>query len=275
MIQPKKSLGQNFLRSDRALREIVDAGHIRPNDIVLEVGPGEGVLTRRLFDKGATVIAVEKDDRLIDILEQTFEKEIKNKTVHLVHGDILDPQVKKRIVSLGCREGEYLFIANIPYYITGMIFRVFLDEGPRPKTLVLLVQREVADQIVARNGKGSILSHAVSVYGVPDVVARVPRGAFVPMPSVDSAILRVARITDPFSNDAERTNFFDVLKTGFSSKRKQLINTLSAGKLGLTKQDVAGILEKLSIHPSARPEDLTTKQWAKIAQLVQKNRNLE
>lgn len=263
MIQTKKSLGQHFLRSDRALRDIVSAVPLSKNDTVLEIGPGEGVLTEKLLETGARVIAVEKDNRLIPILEEHFASALEEKRLVLLHGDIVDGKLLDALRKL--LPSKWALVANIPYYITGLILRTFLDGTSKPSCMVLLVQREVADDIVARDGKESIGSIAVKVYGRPSIVARVPRGAFVPPPAVDSAILRIEDITEAFTNQREREHFFSVLRLGFKSKRKTILNTLSAGT-GLLKEEVEKVLLRLHITPDTRPERLTLRNWKDIAQ---------
>ena len=170
-IKAKKSLGQNFLNSDGALDAIIKAGRVTKGDKVLEIGPGKGALTKRLLDAGANVIAIEKDDRLIPILEDLFAKEIKTKKLTLIHGDVLkfDPLLNE------LKTKEYKLIANIPYYITGEITRKFLSGNFQPSVIVVLVQKEVAERITTstqgatkiKEGKESILSISVKAYDIP------------------------------------------------------------------------------------------------------------
>jgi len=262
MIQTKKSLGQHFLRSERALADIVGATTLSEKSVVLEIGPGEGVLTEKLLETGAQVIAVEKDDRLIPILEERFSKEIQSKTLILLHGDILEENIQKRLTHLLSQ--DWALVANIPYYITGLILRTFLDGTLRPKEMVLLVQKEVGEDLVARDGKESIGSIAVKVYGTPRIVARVPRGAFVPPPAVDSVIIHINNIHDPFMTEEERAHFFTVLRLGFKSRRKTILNTLTQGTT-YTKDAIQKKLEEHAIIPNTRPERLSVEAWHTIA----------
>ncbi len=157
----KKSLGQNFLKSKRALSEIISAGEVNHDDLVLEIGPGQGALTEKILETGAKVIAVEKDDRLISLLNEKFIKETNSGQFTLIHGDILDLDLAF------LKNSEFKLIANIPYYITGLIFRKFLEGNIQPSKIVIMVQKEIADRIIARDGKESLLSISVKAYGQP------------------------------------------------------------------------------------------------------------
>ncbi len=255
-VQARKSLGQNFLRSPGILKKIVDAGDIRAGEIVLEIGPGEGTLTRELLSRNAQVIAVEKDDRLIPILSEKFSKEIASGQLQLVHADIL----KVNLDSLKLTANSYKLIANIPYYITGAIFKKFLESEHQPTTIVVLTQKEVADRIVAREGKQSILSISIKAYGTPTLTQKVPRGAFVPAPNVDSAILAITNISKTFFAELDEKKFFEILKQGFGSKRKKLLNNLPGEKPALEK-----LFSELNIPHDIRAEDLSVEHWKTLA----------
>lgn len=250
----KRSLGQNFLRSERALAKIVEAGEITEKDIILEIGPGQGALTERILATGAKVIAVEKDDELFEILNKKFEKEISSKKLELIHYDILDFQ----IVS----PGTYKLIANIPYNITGAIIEKFLSDERQPEKMVLLVQKEVAERIVARDNKGSILSISVQVYGTPHYVETVKAGSFVPAPKVDSAILEISDISKRFFQDFPESEFFKLLKAGFQAKRKKLSSNLS---VIFDKNSVKKAFTELNLDENLRAEDVPLEVWQKLA----------
>lgn len=256
-MQKKKSLGQNFLRSAHYLARIADAADIQKGERVLEVGPGEGALTRELLARGAKVTAVEKDSRLIPILKETFAKEIKAKTFTLIEGDALEVSLSDLKIS-----GKYKVVANIPYYITGALIKKFLSEKKCATRLVLLVQKEVAEHI-AREKKESILSLSVKVYGSPAYVATVPRGAFAPAPNVDSAILKVSGISRKhFKNTAAEERFFTVVKTGFAQKRKFLRRNLEK----VLGANADALFEKAGISTNARAEDVALAQWLTLAE---------
>src|SRR3989344_7683573 len=200
-VTAKKSLGQNFLRSKSALGKIVDAADIKKDDTVLEVGPGEGILTRRLLDGAGKVVAVEKDDGLISLLREKFSGDIASGKLILVHSDILDFDPKPN--TLNEVPTSYKLVANIPYYITGKFLRKFLSGASQPSRMVLLLQKEVVDRIVARNGKESLLSLSVKAFGHPRVIARVSADAFRPKPKVDSAILLIENISHKLFKNSE------------------------------------------------------------------------
>ncbi len=188
---PKKGakLGQHFLTSTAIAHAVAEAGNIIPGETVLEIGPGKGMLTRELIALGARVTAVEKDPLMVAILKNEFEKEIKNETLTLVHGDVRDQSV----LNPGLAQ-KYKVIANIPYYITGELLRMFLTTADQPATIVFLVQKEVAERI-ARSKKESLLSLSVKAYGTPRYVRTVKAGSFNPPPAVDSAILAIEHIS--------------------------------------------------------------------------------
>ena len=252
----KKSLGQHFLNSPAALAQIVGAGDLVAGETVLEIGPGTGILTDALLKAGSRVIAIEKDDRAIDLLRSKFAQAIAAGTLVLHHGDALEMDR----ASLGLSGGSYKLIANIPYYITGQILETFLEHAPRPSKMVLLVQKEVAERIVARDGKESILSISVKAFGTPRIVAKVPRGAFVPPPTVDSAILEISGISDShFSqNNLEIRRFFEIVKAGFAHKRKILKSNLSGL---ISEPKIAEIWPTIGLDEKVRAEDLVPRQW--------------
>jgi 16S rRNA (adenine1518-N6/adenine1519-N6)-dimethyltransferase len=246
----KKSLGQNFLTSTKALSDIISAADVQPGDEVLEVGPGRGVLTTELLKSGAHVTAIEKDTVLVGLLKEMFAKEIEKGQLEVIEGDILDFDFKKP---------SYKLIANIPYYITGQIFRMFLESAVnQPISMTILVQKEVAERVVARDKKESILSMSVKVYGTPRIVSVVKRGSFNPAPNVDSAILHISDISKTYfsSHRIDEKTFFEVLKASFAHKRKIISKNLI--EKGLKHSD--------SVDPKARAEDLAIEDFALLTQ---------
>ncbi len=249
----KKSLGQHFLNSPAYLRAIVDAAGVQKGDLVLEIGPGEGALTKELLERGATVVAVEKDHRLIPMLQVTFDKQIYSKQLELIEADALELSAEKLV---GSR--EFKLVANIPYYITGALLKKFLsEEEVQPSALVFLVQKEVAERI-AKSKKESILSLSVKVYGEVIYVKTVPRGAFSPAPEVDSAILLVKDVSKKnFKNEKEEQRFFTLVRAGFSQKRKKLKNNLA----GVFGSETVVHMQAAGIPEDARAEDVALVQW--------------
>lgn len=255
-MQAKKSLGQHFLKSERALTSIVDTGKLSSDDTVVEIGPGHGALTERLLNTGARVIAIEKDDELYELLKTKFVKEINSGQLTLVHEDILN-------FNLDTLPSTYKLVANIPYNITGAILEKFLSEEQQPILMVLLVQKEVAERIVARGGKESILSISVKAYGNPHYIERVLAGSFVPAPSVDSAIIKIDQISKQFFEKFKELDFFKLLKAGFQSKRKKLSSNLSQI---FDKSKVKEVFDKLNLDENVRAEDISVDVWQKIGE---------
>ena len=257
--------GQNFLRDKNILRKIADCAQIGKGDTVVEIGPGEGTLTELLLEKAARVIAIEKDQFLVKRLAEKFCKQIKNGKLEIACMDILNYEL---------RINNYALVGNIPYYITGAIFKKFLQSNSPPKSLTFVMQKEVAERIMARDGKESVLSISIKVYGDPDYEGVIKSGNFSPRPKVDSAIISIHNISkkrftkisppNPFplgegvGREVElncqnpEQKFFAVLKKGFAHKRKLLLKNLGVSK---TAFDICKIPEK------ARAEDLTVDNW--------------
>jgi 16S rRNA (adenine1518-N6/adenine1519-N6)-dimethyltransferase len=256
---PKKSLGQNFLTSIPARIAIVEAGNLTSTDTVLEIGPGKGFLTRALLDTGATVFALEKDRDLLPILSETFSTELASKKLILIEGDALTFLPQDTI------KGKYKLIANIPYYITGAILSRYLSSSHQPETMVVLVQKEVAERTCARDGKESLLSLSVKVYGDPKLVYRVSRGSFNPIPSVDSGVLQIQNISrKSFKNQYHEDMFFKVIKAGFAHKRKFVISNL---KEKIPTTNWLEVFTKNNINEKARAEDIALGTWLAISAL--------
>ena len=255
----KKSMGQNFLKSKEALNKMCVAGEVGSEDTILEIGPGKGALTEKLLEKVKLVIAVEKDRDLIEILEEKFYAEIKNGKLILLNENILYFEPNKYKL----KEGEYKIIANIPYNITGAIVKRFLSEVDNPTSMTLLVQKEVAERIVARDGKESILSLSVKAYGMPKYIMKVHKRFFSPAPKVDSAIISIKNISNSFfKNKNEEESFFHLIKAGFAHKRKVLRKNLEQIEKNLSKIDE--IFEKLGINTKIRAEDIPFNKWIEI-----------
>jgi len=291
--KPKKSLGQNFLKSVPVLNKIVEAGEISSEDIILEIGPGKGALTEKLLsaisashkeadrEKTGYVIAVEKDRELFTFLQNKFVKEIKEKKLILIEGDILNIEGEDVVLrTLGRSDGdgqrkfsaenfrgdqnnifpEYKLIANIPYNITGAILKKFLTEKRQPKMMILMVQNEVAKRIMARDGKESILSISVKAYGNPKMVMKVPARYFSPAPKVDSAVISIKNISrEVFTkNKMDKGKFWEIVRAGFAHKRKKLSSNLK-------NYQGEPLVKTLG---NKRAEELTLKDWIELAKMV-------
>jgi 16S rRNA (adenine1518-N6/adenine1519-N6)-dimethyltransferase len=258
-IRPNPRLGQNFLINSGALAKVIAAAGFAGDEIVLEVGAGLGALTRRLAREVRQVIAVEFDRRLIPVLKQMVE-DLGN--VQLIAGDILSLDLEKLI-----SEQPYRVVANIPYNITSVLIRRLM-ESPRPaERVVLTVQREVAERIIAKPGAMNLLAISVQLYGEPDVVARIPARAFYPKPKVDSAVLRVDVHPEPKVSRVLIPQLFRLARAGFGQKRKQLRNAL-AGRLNVASAQIEVWLEEAAIRPQSRAQELSLEEWACLAQVV-------
>ncbi len=251
-MRAKKSLGQNFLMHARIAERIAMVAELAPDAVVFEIGPGTGMLTRELLKLAGKVIALEADYELFETLRTDFANEIAKNRLELIHGDI-------RTFNITELPKGYALVANIPYYLTGEIFRMFLESKNQPSAMTLLVQKEVAERI-ARSKKESILSLSVKAYGTPKREFIVPRGAFKPAPNVDSAVLTIRNISRKhFTSHTEEERFFALLHAGFAHKRKFVRNNLA--EAGFTRQDLVTIPEK------ARAEDLSLDQWLEITKM--------
>ncbi len=260
----KKSLGQHFLRSEGALREIAEALGAGPLDVVVEIGPGEGVLTQKILQKAGKVLAIEKDARLIPLLSERFAPEIALGRLEVVEADALTFEPK--ILGKWLKDGfTYKVVGNIPYYITGALLRKFLEGALQPTTLVFLMQKEVAKRIVAaqKPKKESLLSLSVKAFGTPRYIKTVPKGAFVPAPSVDSAILLIENISrDRFTDSFHEARFFKLIHAGFAQKRKLLARNLEDV---ISKARIEEAFEALAIAKNTRAEDLPFEKWLQLA----------
>jgi len=258
-IAPKKSLGQNFLHDPNTLAKIVEIADLPPGATVVEIGPGTGNLTRLLAQAAARVIAVEIDGRLVALLRSQFAAQ---PHVELVHGDILAINLADRL-----GDASYMVVANLPFYITSAILRHLLETLPRPQRIVVTVQREVAERLVARPGEMSLLAVSVQFYGQPQIALRLNPALFWPRPDVEAAVVRIdVRDRPPVDAPDERL-FFRVARAGFGQKRKQLRNALSAG-LGIDKTQADALLGQARIDPQRRAETLSLAEWAALAQAV-------
>ena len=258
--QTKKSLGQHFLNDTNIAGKIADAGEIDKGERVLEIGPGTGILTEALLERGAVVVAVEADLRAVDVLKERFSEAISSGDLTIHHADIRE----RGFEYLGLKTGNFKIIDNIPYYISGLLFRIALSGGIKPSMVVFLVQKEVAERI-AREKKESLLSVSVKAYGDPEYVFTVKRGSFTPPPKVDSAVLRIRNVHGNRLAKVGDEHFFEVAKRGFGSRRKQLFGTL---KDHYEKTLLTDAFVHAKIGEKDRGEDLTIEQWILLAEAL-------
>ena len=251
----KKGLGQHFLVDQGVLKRIISAAELAPDDTVIEVGPGLGILTQELVKSAGRVIAVEVDHNLAESLQSKLSN-FPNLTVLKADILILNP-------SELVKNNHYKVVANLPYHIAAPILRHFLEASLKPSLMVVMVQKEVAQSIVAGPGDMSILGISVQLYGKPSIVDYVPAESFYPQPKVDSAIVRIDVYPAPAVDVTDIAGFFDIVKAGFSTPRKQIRNSLAIG-LDMPSAEVSDILKGAEIDPRRRSETLSLEDWARL-----------
>jgi 16S rRNA (adenine1518-N6/adenine1519-N6)-dimethyltransferase len=264
-LKARKGLGQHFLVNSSTLNIITRAADLSSKDLVLEIGPGIGVLTRELVRQAGWVIAIELDTGLATMLQETLLPE---KNYSIINADILEIEplqlVQKEKIKFPTTMIDplnYKLVANLPYYITQPIIRHFCEAKLKPRTMVIMVQKEVAQNIVARPGDLSLLAISVQYYGRPEIVDYVPARNFYPTPKVDSAVLKITLYPEPPLKVTSDKNFFKVVRAGFCARRKQVANSLAQG-LDIPKPEVLSLMEEAGVSPQKRPETLTLEEWA-------------
>lgn len=279
-LSPNFTYGQNFLTDEEVLEHMVEAAKVSGADVILEVGPGIGNLTRVLCKKAGFVLSVEKDPKFYPVL-RSIKKDFKDKFRFEI-SDILEFDFVESLRSCGLNEAaetktdmrprsvdstgafpSYKVIANIPYYITGKILQLFLTAKNKPSSITVLTQKEVAENVTASVGGLSLLAISVQLFGTPKIVEVVPRKSFFPSPKVDSAVLHIEIFNKPIYKILDEKKFFKIVKACFAGKRKQIHNTL-VNNLRLEKEAVNKILLKVKIDPSARPQELSIDDWVRL-----------
>lgn len=253
MTGPKKSLGQHWLKDREVLSKIADDACISADDTVLEIGPGLGTLTSELLRRAKKVVAVELDEELARKLPNQFP----GTSLEVVNQDIL-------AFDLRTLPENYVVVANVPYYITSKIVQLLTTSVNKPRTIVLLIQKEVAERLVAEPGEMSILAVSAQIYANVTLGDIVPAELFTPPPKVDSQVVILDMLPVPRVQPTEEKTFFRVVKAGFSAKRKKLRSSLSSG-LHMQKKDVEVLLQKHDISPDSRAEDLSIEEWRTLA----------
>lgn len=256
-IKPKKSLGQNFLIEPAGLNKVIEAADLTSTDEVLEIGAGLGSLTYLLAQSAKQVTAVEIDRAMLAPLREALA-EFTN--ISIIEGDILELKPDELM-----QAQDYVVVANIPYYISSAIIRHLMEAQHRPKRVVLTVQKEVAERVLAKDGKMSLLSLSVQVFGQVSMAGVIPAGSFLPAPEVDSAVLKVELYPEPLIPFEQQQAFFRLAHAGFGQKRKTLRNSLSAG-LALSGSEVEKILTNTGIDPRRRAETLTIVEWKRLTE---------
>lgn len=263
--ETKKSLGQNFLNSKVVPGWLCDAGEVTTGDLVLEIGPGTGALTEELLKRGANVLALEADSRAILVLQDKFKDEIKSGQLTIEHADVRELDLSK----LNLKDHTFKVVANIPYYLTGFLFRTLLSGSIQPTSLVFLVQKEVgkrASSNIQKGEKESLLSLSLQAFGEVKYVKSIGRGHFSPAPKVDSAIVLVKNINRDNFLEHSADFFFEILHLGFGSKRKQLMGNLSKK---YARPRLIEIFNEVDIAPNARAEDIPIWKWFALTKALE------
>lgn len=255
----KKSLGQHWLTDPATLQAIVESGDLQSSDTVLEIGPGPGTLTKLLVEEVQQVVAVEFDDYLARKLPQ----EVPANNLQVINEDIL----KFDLTNL---PADYKVVANIPYFLTSNLIRVLSESSNPPLTIVLLIQKEVAERVAAKPGDMSILSVSAQLYYATTLGIKVPALLFTPPPKIDSQVLIMHRHPEPLYPGLDAKAFMRVVKSGFASRRKTLSNSLSGG-LRLPKETVEEMLQQAELNPGLRPQELNLDEWHRLTQIVTEN----
>lgn len=255
-LRAKKTLGQHFLIDETVLQTIVEAAELSPDDTVIEVGPGLGILTVELAKRAGSVVAVELDTKLASLLKRKLGSA---SNVRIINADILKVSLSQLLEG----HSNYKVVANLPYYITSPVLRYFVEALPKPSLMVMMMQKEVGEAIVAVPGKMSLLAVSLQVYSKPGIICHVPSQCFYPQPKVDSVILRFDLLPEPAVRVADMNGFFDVVRAGFSLPRKQLHNSL-AHSLRMKPIEIALLLEKARIDSKRRAETLSLEEWASL-----------
>jgi 16S rRNA (adenine1518-N6/adenine1519-N6)-dimethyltransferase len=253
---PSKKYGQNYLISQKPIEKMIEAGEVSSDDTIVEIGPGFGVLTFDILKSAKRVIAFEIEKKLLLYWE---EKQKEHENLEIVWGNALK-QLEDRVLKLG----EYKILANLPYQITSFALRTFLELENKPERIIVMVQKEVADRMCAKAGDMSVLSVSVQYYGTPRIVTKVKKGSFWPAPKVDSAVVAIENIV---SNAEVDKRFFEIVRAGFSSKRKQLAKNIS-NVLGIQEKIIRDALSSIVNNDRVRAEELSVEDWKVLVEKI-------
>ncbi len=266
-ITANKNLGQNFLIDDEAVNGIVEAAKVSKDDLIIEIGPGLGTLTKELLDRAGKVICIELDKRMIEILNDRFSMYDNFKVLNedVLKVDLKNLISKEKIITTK-------IVANLPYYITTPIIMKLLEERLDIETITVMIQKEVADRLVTNPGTGDTgaITYAIHYYTEPKRVLEVPNTAFIPAPKVNSTVINLTILKEPKVNVQDEAKLFELIKTAFMQKRKTLLNALSNSNKYGSKEEISKVLESLEIDSRVRPEKLTLEEFAKITETISK-----
>lgn len=271
-IKANKSLGQNFLIDESVVESIVEAANINNTDLVIEIGPGLGTLTKKILERAAKVICIELDSRMINVLSERFAL---YDNIEIMEDDVLNVDLKQRILEE--KQKGYIkkakIVANLPYYITTPIIMKLLEEKLDIESITIMIQKEVADRIVAKPGDSlsGAISYSISYYTNPEEVLFVPKTAFLPSPEVDSKVVKLNVTERPKVEVMDEENFFKIIKHAFMQRRKTLVNALYNANIIESKEKGEFILKSLNINTKVRGEKLGLKEFADISDFITKN----
>ncbi|WP_130805544.1 16S rRNA (adenine(1518)-N(6)/adenine(1519)-N(6))-dimethyltransferase RsmA [Senegalia massiliensis] len=266
-----KNLGQNFLIDGNILDKICDGINLDKDDEVIEIGPGIGTLTSALAERARKVIAIELDKRLLPILDDTLNS---YKNIEVIHGDVLKLNLNN-IIEEKFENKKVKLAANLPYYITTPIIMKLLEQKVNLESIIVMVQKEVAERMKASPGSKAYgaLSIAVQYYSNPEIVTIVPKNVFIPKPNVDSAVIKLDVYSKPRVDVKDEQLFFNVVKGAFALRRKTLVNSLSSSDVGINKEEIKEILRDLNIKENIRGEKLSIEQFALLADSIYSKKN--
>ena len=266
-ITANKNLGQNFLIDDEAVAGIVEAANVSKDDLIIEIGPGLGTLTKELLDRAGKVICIELDKRMIEILNDRFSMYDNFK---VLNDDVLKVDLKTLIANEKIKNTK--IVANLPYYITTPIIMKLLEERLDIETITVMIQKEVADRLVTKPGTGDTgaITYTIHYYTEPKRVLEVPNTAFIPAPKVNSTVINLNILKKPRVTVKDEAKLFEVIKTAFMQKRKTLVNALANSSKFGTKEQIEKILQTLEIDNKIRPENLTLEEFTQIAEAINK-----
>lgn len=264
-ITANKNLGQNFLIDDEAVSGIVDSANVTKDDLIIEIGPGLGTLTKELLDRDGKVICIELDKRMIQILNDRFSM---YNNFKVINDDVLKVDLKELISKEKIKNTK--IVANLPYYITTPIIMKLLEDRLDIETITVMIQKEVADRLVTKPGTGDTgaITYAIYYYTEPKRVLEVPNSSFIPEPKVNSTVINLRVLKEPRVKANNEEKLFEIIKTAFMQKRKTLLNALSNSNKYGTKEQIEKTLETLMIDSKIRPEKLSLEEYAKIAEIL-------
>ena len=266
-IHANKNLGQNFLVDDDTVSGIIEVANISKEDLVIEIGPGLGTITKELLERAGKVICIELDERMITILNDRFSL---YNNFELINEDVLKVNLQELINKESFKTTK--IVANLPYYITTPIILKLLEERLDIEAITVMIQKEVAERLVAEPGKGEsgAITYAINYYTKPKIVLQVPNTAFIPEPKVNSTVIQLDVQKEPTVKVLNEEKLFELIKIAFMQKRKTLVNALTNSNKYGSKETVEKVIEKMGLDLKIRPEKLTLEQYAELSEEINK-----